>query len=76
MKDSQKVYADLCQEHLELSVKIAKLLAFTRNKNTFLQVGLAQQHLLNRQLDVMLSYDGVLLARISDLGDEVENEIY
>lgn len=67
MKSNKKVYAEISQEHLELSVKIAKLLAFIRNKNAFLQVGLAQQYLLHRQLDAMRSYDGVLVARIRDL---------
>ena len=54
----------LVNEHSELSEKIEKLSKFIQDSDTFKTLNETNQSLLERQLNVMLDYQQILIERI------------
>ena len=67
MKSKDEVLSSLLLEQSTLELKIDNLSKFLNSEDFNSLLGTDQEWLLNQQLEVMLSYDDVLKARIADL---------
>ena len=67
MKSKDEVLSSLLLEQSTLELKIDNLNKFLNSEDFNSLLGTDQEWLLNQQLEVMLSYDDILKARIADL---------
>ncbi len=67
MKSKDEVLSSLLLEQSTLELKIDNLSKFLNSEDFNSLLGTDQEWLLNQQLEVMLSYDDILKARIADL---------
>lgn len=67
MKYKDEVLSLLLLEQSTLELKIDNLSKFLNSEDFNSLLGTDQEWLLNQQLEVMLSYDDILKARIADL---------
>lgn len=67
MKSKDEVLSSLLLEQSTLELKIDNLSKFLNSEDFNSLLRTDQEWLLNQQLEVMLSYDDILKARIADL---------